>query len=153
MRKTLLLFFIFAFSLSAMSEDKVLQIWLANGQVVNINLNEEPVTRYADGNLVITTTKTTITYPLENVVKYTYVSGEDITSVEGISTKISQDSETITFTGLAKGTEITVYSSAGVMMRKMNSNGADKTVVSVSDLPQGVYLVKANSITYKITKR
>ena len=49
-----------------------LQVWQADGKVVTYALDEEPVTTYADGNLVIKTSKTTITYPLEDVRKFTY---------------------------------------------------------------------------------
>lgn len=153
MRKLLSLLILFAFTLSAMADDMILQIWLSDGNVVNIDLNEQPVTRYVDGNLIITTTKTTISYPLEKVAKYTYVSAEGIASINVMRSIISKDGESLTFSGLKQGTEIAVYSSSGQMMRKTKSGPHAKTIVSVSDLPTGVYLVKVDAITYKITKR
>ena len=153
MKKLLSLIILFVFALSAMADDMILQIWQSDGKVVNIDLNEQPVTRYADGNLIISTTKTTIAYPLEKVAKYTYISAEGIQSLEGMRSKFSQDGETITFSGLKQGTEIAVYASSGQMMRKTKAGTQSKTTVSVSDLPPGVYLVKVNSVTYKITKR
>ena len=65
----------------------------------------------------------------------------------------SQDGETLIFTGLEQGTEIAVYASSGQMMHRTKASLLAKTTVSVSDLPRGVYLVKVNSFTYKITKR
>ena len=53
----------------AKADDQVLQIWQSDGNVMTIKLSEEPKTSYADGNLVIKTTKTSITFPLEKVVK------------------------------------------------------------------------------------
>ena len=153
MKKQFSLIILFVFALSVMADDMLLQIWQSDGKVVNIDLNEQPVTTYSDGNLIITTTKTTITYPLEKVVKYTYVSAEGIESIDAMNTKFSQDGETLTFSGLSQGTEIAVYASSGQMMRKTNAGPQAKTTVSVSDLPPGVYLVKVNSVTYKITKR
>ena len=153
MKKLLSFIVLFTFALSSMAEDLILQIWQSDGKVVNIDLNEQPVTRYADGNLIITTTKTTISYPLEKVAKYTYVSAEGIQSLESMRSKFSQDGETITFSGLKQGTEIAVYASSGQMLRKTKAGPHAKTTVSVSDLPLGVYLVKVNSVTYKITKR
>ena len=153
MKKLLSLLILFVFAHSVMADDMILQIWQSDGNVVNIDLNEQPVTRYADGNLIITTTKTTISYPLEKVAKYTYVSAEGIESINGMRSKFSQDGETLTFSGLTQGTEISVYASSGQMMRKTKAGPNAKTTVSVSDLPSGVYLVKVNSVTYKITKR
>ncbi len=81
MKKVFLLLSLFVLALPAISDDMILQIWQSDGNVVSINLNEQPVTTYSEGNLTITTTKTIITYPLEKVVKYTYVSAEGIDSL------------------------------------------------------------------------
>ena len=137
----------------AKADDIVLQVWQTDGQVMSINLTDEPKTTYVDGNFVITTTRTTITYPLEEVKKYTYMSTNGITQPEGLAARFSQDGESITFTGLERDTEISVYSASGQIVRKVKADGQDKTTVSVSDLPTGVYVVKVNAITYKITKR
>ena len=153
MKKLITLLILFVFALSMMADDMLLQIWQSDGNVVTIDLNEQPVTRYADGNLIITTTKTTITYPLEKVVKFTYISADGISSIEGMRSKFSQDGETLFFSGLTQGTEIALYSSSGLIMRKVKTGPLAETTVSVSDLPPGVYLVKVNSFTYKITKR
>ena len=56
------------------TEGMVLQVLLSDGQVVSIDLNEEPRTTYRDGNLVITSTKNTMTYPLEQVKRFTYTN-------------------------------------------------------------------------------
>ena len=153
MKKLLSLIILFVFAHSVMADDMLLQIWQSDGNVVNIDLSEEPVTRYADGNLIITTTKTTISYPLEKVAKYTYISADGIESVNGMRSKFSQDGETLIFSGLKQGTEIAVYATSGKILRKTKSGSHAKTTVSVSSLPPGVYMVKVNSITYKITKR
>lgn len=153
MKKLLTLLFFFAFSRSMMADGMFLQIWQSDGKIVNIDLDEQPVTTYSDGNLVITTTKAVISYPLEKVAKYTYFSADGISNLESMRTKFSQDGETLIFTGLEQGTEIAVYASSGQMMHRTKASLQAKTTVSVSDLPPGVYLVKVNSITYKITKR
>lgn len=136
-----------------MADDMILQIWQSDGKVVNIDLDEQPVTTYSEGNLIITTKNTVITYPLEKVAKYTYVTADGISNLESMRTKFSRDGETLIFAGLEQGTEIALYASSGQMMHRTKVGPQAKTIVSVSDLPPGVYLVKVNSITYKITKR
>ena len=153
MRKILLLLVSALCCILAKADNMLLQIWLSDGQVMSINLNEEPTTTYVDGNLVITTTKATVTFPLETVNKFTYyMPTNGIDTTEGLGTKLSQDGESLTFYGLNKNTEITVYSPAGVTVRKVKSGSEKSTTVTVSDLPSGAYIVKVNSITYKITK-
>ena len=65
MKKLLLLLTVLFVAIVAKADDMVLQVLLSDGQVVSINLNEEPRTTYQDGNLVITSTSNTVTYPLE----------------------------------------------------------------------------------------
>lgn len=143
-------------SVTSKASNKVLQIWQADGQIVTISLNEEPVTTYSEGNLIITTTNTTITYPLENVQRYTYAENTPISEgdglPDGIKSIFSNDGETLTFKGLKSNADINIYSPSGQLIRTVKANG-DKVAVSLSQLPTGVYLVKANGVTYKISKR
>ena len=138
----------------AKADDIALHVLLSDGQVVAINLNEEPLTTYKDGNLVITTTKNTVTYPLEKVKRYTYASASSgITSPKGVEATFSADGETLTFKGLKTGTSIMLYNVAGQLLRKVAPTTEGHAAVSVSKLPTGVYVVKMNDATYKITKR
>lgn len=143
-------------SVTSKASNKVLQIWQADGQIVTISLNEEPVTTYSEGNLIITTTNTTITYPLEEVQRYTYAEDTPISEGDGVPDGIksifSNDGETLTFKGLKSTSDICIYSASGQLIRTFKANG-DKIAVSLSQLPTGVYLVKANGVTYKISKR
>ena len=154
MKKTLLLFLMIVFAFMAKADDRVLQVWQADGLIINFNLNEEPKTTYVDGNLVITTTKTTITYPLEKVKKYTYAAtATGISTAQAMNATISKNGETLTFTGLANGTEIMLYNATGLLLRSIDSGEKSKITISVSDLPIGVYFVKVNGVTYKMMKR
>ena len=146
-----------ACQMPALAGGRALQVWQTDGQKVTISLNEEPRTTYSEGNLIITTTKTTITYPLEQVWKYTYIL-EDPTSEgdglpDGIKSILSDDGETLTFKGLKPNTEVLLYSASGQLMRKFKPTNSNPVAVSVSQLPIGVYIVKANGVTYKISKR
>lgn len=153
MKRILLLTLIFV-STIAKADEKMLQVWQTDGQIVNISLKEEPVTTYSDGNLVIKTTKTTISYPLEKVKKYTYTTVADgITTPQTMKAAFSKDGETLTFTDVRPNTKILLYNVAGQLLRRINSDKTGKVIVSVSGFPTGVYVVKANGGTYKITKR
>ena len=72
MKKPILFLLLATFSMAVHAIEAKLQVWQADGRVVTFSLDEEPVTTYADGNLIIKTSKETITYPLENVKKFTY---------------------------------------------------------------------------------
>lgn len=154
--KRLKLFFLIAAvtALMASADDWVLQVWQTDGQVLKIKLEDEPTTSYVDGQLVITTLTNTVSFPLENVRRYTYAeypSGLDMQKVANIT--FSNDGETITFTGLKPNTEVALYNVAGQMLRRVVADGSSRVSMTVSDLIMGVYIVKADNVTYKITKR
>jgi len=131
-----------------------LKIWQSDGQVMTISLDDEPKTSYSDGNLIIKTNKTTVTFPLEKVLKYTYVTDPTgISSPQTVSSKLSSDGQTLTFTGLRANTQIALFNMAGQLLRTINSGDQSKTVVSLSNLPVGVYVVKVNGVTFKMMKR
>ena len=146
-----------ACQMPASAGGRALQVWQTDGQKVTISLNEEPRTTYSEGNLIITTTKTTITYPLEQVRKYTYILDEPTSEgdgvPDGIKSILSDDGETLIFKGLKPNTEVLLYSASGQLMRKFKPTNSNPVAVSVSQLPTGVYIVKANGVTYKISKR
>ena len=153
MRKILFLF-VLAVTLAAQANDRVLKVWQADGQVLTISLADEPRTTYSDGNLIITSAKTSVTLPLERVLRYTYESAANgVDEVKAVRAAFSKDGETLTLTGLKPGTAIYLYNVAGQLLRTINSGDQPKVVVSVSNFPAGVYVVKANDVTYKITKR
>ena len=119
-----------------------------------VPLDEQPVTKYVDGNLVITTTLTSITYPLEQVRKYTYTSQTDgFVSLKTIGVTFSADGEALTFNNLKPQTDIAVYNATGQLLLKQASSESGSATISCSHMPVGVYVVKVNGATYKISKR
>lgn len=72
MKRIFLNLIVTVLTLSVHAEEAKLLVWQADGQVVTFDLDEEPVTTYSNGSLVITTSSITVTYTLEQVRKYTY---------------------------------------------------------------------------------
>lgn len=55
--------------------------------------------------------------------------------------------------GLAKGERISVISVAGLLVKKQKAGSDGKATVKLSDLPNGIYMIKAgNRQTIKIQK-
>ena len=131
-----------------------LVIWQKDGSKVSYNLDEQPKTTFTTEDLVITTATSTISYPLAKIQRYTYegaqLSVRDVKS-QGIS--ISHDGDLIIVKGLASGKNVTVYSMDGVQLLSKLSDGTEQLTLSLSSLPLGAYVIKADEITYKFLKR
>lgn len=79
----------------AIAEDanSKLVVWKSDGSKIVYSLNEQPKTTFSSEGVVITTSTLSITYPLPQIVKYTYegiASGiESVTNGGGVL--VSQD--------------------------------------------------------------
>ena len=155
--RTLLLMLLLIATLSSLADSQRLVVWQKSGQKVYFDLNEEPETTFEDGNLVIRSSRTTVSYPLTNVLRYTYEGGT-ITDVGDVKmrpgeVRFLQNAEQMAFDGLQDGTILEVYTLDGVKIKTVKAQGGQRTVVSLADQAAGTYIVKAGEATYKFMKR
>ncbi len=139
MKKLYLILFLLCCCCSIMA-DQVLQIVKADGQTHTINLNQEPVTSYKDGNLVITTINATV-----------YISGsDDIQNLKGDKFEISRDGKFLTLSGLKNDTDVYLFSINGMLMERIHVTASTSISIKLESYPLGVYMIKVDGATYKI---
>lgn len=136
----------------AWAEGDALNLTMKDGTIHSFLLSEEPTVTMADDYLVITLSdNSTASYDLYEVSKYTFGSSTGISKV--LSTKdISLSGDNIIFQGVTNG-KVTVSSLSGARVDAGVSESAGSTVVSLSSLPAGVYVVKVNNAVIKISKK
>ena len=144
-------------TLSSLADSQRLVVWQKSGQKVYFDLTEEPETTFEDGNLVIRSSRTTVSYPLTSVLRYTYEGGT-ITDVGDVKmrpgeVRFLQNAEQMAFDGLQDGTILEVYTLDGVKIKTVKAQGGQRTVGSRADQAAGTYIVKAGEATYKFMKR
>ena len=83
MRKILLSFMLALAALAAQAQARLV-VWEKGGGKVVYQLAEQPTTTFEQGKLVLRTNTATVSYHLENVLRYTY-EGVDNSLVDGIS--------------------------------------------------------------------
>ena len=131
-------------------------VWMKNGDKVYFNLVEEPETTFENGLLIIKTTRSTVSYQLENVLRYTYDG--DITDVVGPKLRpneirFMQGKDQMAFDGLADGTQLEIYSLDGMKLGTIQAKGGERATVSFSNRPAGTYIVKVGEASYKFLKK
>ena len=132
-----------------------LVVWQKSGEKVFFDLNEMPETTFEDGKLVITTTKSTAYYQLENIVRYTYegVTATDIAlQTNERAVQVSRDGNAVTFRNLNEGATIAVYTANGLLLEQRKAESGKPITLSVEDRPSGVYLIKTEAETIKLMK-
>ena len=131
-----------------------LVIWQKDGSKVNYDLNEQPKTTFTKEDLVITTAAATISYPLSKIQRYTYEGGTlSVRDIKADGISIMHDGDLIIVKGLTSGKAVTVYRVDGTQLLLQRSDGSDRMTISLSSFSAGVYIIKADEITYKFLKR
>lgn len=140
----------------AQEEPAQLVVWLRNGQKVYHDLADKPETRFNVGYLMLSTDKVSVTYPLTDVLRYTYEGNIPVVSVPDIKPgemRFQQGADEMRFDGLAAGTVMEVYSSDGKLLRTQKAVQGQTAVVSLKGQPAGLYIVKIGDASYKFMKR
>ena len=150
--KILLLLLTIFFSQAAMGDNEYLVVWQKSGNKVYYDLSENPVTTYSDGYLKITTSSMSVSYPLEDVLRYTYITNSTGIMQPEASVKVKQGRNSITFFNLKQDTKVNVYGTDGKLAKTVIVNSTE-TTVNLSELPLGVYVISANGATYKLARQ
>lgn len=133
---------------------QILVVWQKGGSKVYFNLDEQPKTTFTTNELVITTSTATYNYPLANISRYTYEGGAlSVSNTKTQTISITQNIDDVIVTGLPVGKTASVYGVDGKLIIQKRSDGTNRLILSLSDIPAGVYAIKAEEVTYKFTKR
>ena len=133
-----------------------LVVLLKNGQKDYYDLSDTPVTTFNNGQLVITTASTEVSYPLADVQRYEYegVSNDiaELAPEKGTDVHVFRDGNTLTLTHVQEGATVSLYGSDGQLLETITGKGKP-VLISVDSRPDGVYLVKTSNQTFKLIKQ
>lgn len=124
-----------------------------DGKVANFAFSEKPIVTYADNQLVITTTKTSVQYPLYLLQKIDFALSE-ATAVEQVKpdAKFRFTDGTLYISGGTPGSQVYIYNMSGMTEGQYRIDDAGNAVISLQSLSKGLYIVKTCRFTFKFTK-
>ena len=129
---------------------KSLVLTLNNGKLVYYLLGGEsnPMLRFVDGNIVVDTDK----YEFSNVKNFYISSTDDPSGIEHtVGESIRYDHNVIIVH--SDQSAIGVYACDGRRMDVSLQQANDKTLIDLSPLPQGIYIVTIGETSLKICKK
>lgn len=134
-----------------------LNVHMMDGQVVTFLLDQEPVTKFEPGQLILQTSgDAPIIYLLENVRKYTYEGlpeGIDAPVVAPGTILIRQNNEMMLIDGLPDKANIAVYNVDGKLLFTQQATGGQSTSIVMSAYPAGNYIINAGGASFKFVKQ
>jgi DNA-binding beta-propeller fold protein YncE len=110
---------------------------------------------FAGDNLRVVSRKVDVIYKLSDILRFTY----ETRSVTGVNERRSEPAQLeykddqLVISGIKAGASVGVYSLDGKLVKQLTAHRTGTYRLSLASLPQGVYIVKADNITYKIMKR
>ena len=118
-------------------------------------LAERPQVRFEGANLRVVSAKADVTYRLSDILRFTYEkrSVTGVSELQAEPAAVDYEDGELVIRGLKAGAAVGVYSLDGKLVRQLTARHAGTYRLSLAALPQGVYIVKADNITYKIMKR
>ena len=152
----LLLFMLLALPIGMLADSQnTLVVKLKNGAETAFFLKDQPNVTFEGTNLKVVSQKETVTFALSDVLRFTYVkkdpSGIDEMAVD--PTEVSYEGGVLVISQLKQGASVDIYSLDGKLVRQLKAYRSGTYRLSLSELPTGLYLVKADNITYKIMKQ
>ena len=134
-----------------------LNVHMMNGQVVTFLLDDEPVTTFEPGKLIIQTSgDAPIIYLIENVRKYTYEGipeGIDAPIVAPGTIMVRQGNDMVALDGLPDKANVSIYSADGKLLIIRQAVGGQTTMLPMTAFPAGNYIINAGGASFKFVKQ
>ena len=151
--KQLLIFFALLFPLLT-SAQNCLTIHQKDGKSFSYLFQEKPVIKYSDSDLVLTTTKVQVVFPIRSLAKFTFDDVDtSISTVEKLDASYKYSENVVWIKGTESQSVVLVYTIDGKMVETFITDENGDLVFSVDEFAEGVYIVRTESVTFKILKK
>lgn len=145
------------FSITAMWAQNAVAIHQVDGQVATFAFTEKPVVTYSGNDLVLTTTNTSVQYPIYMLKKIDFdVSFDDLTGIESVEKKADAQfrfqNGMISVVGGESGSQVFLYSMSGTKVGQYRLDGSGHIDIPVQHLSKGIYIIRTEHFTFKFRK-
>ncbi|MBO5866318.1 MAG: T9SS type A sorting domain-containing protein [Bacteroidaceae bacterium] len=154
--KKILLILAVIFSLPTFA-DHHLVIEINDSKQHSYSLSDKPVITFDNDRLFIKTDKIEIDYPISNIVKYYFIELDE-TGVEDIKNDVDNinfiytNPDFLCVEGINGDADINIYDISGRVCA-VNSTKSDNCMkIELNTLKKGVYIIKVNNHSFKITR-
>lgn len=131
-----------------------LVVWAKDQSKVAYALDDEPKITFTETELVIESKTFKVSYPLEDMDRFTYESqSSGIKDLQTEKETFQIEGESLIFPSLKANSSVALYSLNGTLILKKTIKEAGEYSFPLSNLMTGVYMVSVNGITYKVMKR
>lgn len=129
-----------------------LVLWHADGTTTDVALYLMPKVEFLNDKVLITSSVLDMEYPKENILRFSYKgSGTSISSPRN-EADYSQEGDRLVFHGITSTDKVAIYTTNGIRVSARLIATGDGVTLSLSSIPQGVYVLSVNGKTSKFTR-
>ena len=154
MKKILTLFVLFLMTIPSLKaqNNATLVLWHADGTTTDVALYLMPRVEFKNDKVIITSTILDMEYPKSDILRFSYKgNGTDIKTPKS-EADYSQEGDRLVFHGVSSTDRVAVYTSNGIRVPVHLSATNDGVTLSLTSIPQGVYILSVNGRTSKFTR-
>ena len=129
-----------------------------DGTMARFAFTEKPVVTYSAGELVMTTNKTSVQYPI-NLLRKIYFDVDDTASgVEEVKDFQPKDVQfsfrdgDLVVSGGKAGAVVNIYRLNGALVGQFRLDGNGSVTIPTGSLSKGLYIVKTKQVSFKFRK-
>ena len=160
MRKILLTMALMLVAYVTMWAQDAVVIYQKNGKVARFKFTEQPVVSYSATDLVMTTTKKSVHFPINMLQKLVFedeaLNAMDIKEVKGqnveSAVQFSFNGETLSITGGEPQLQVYLFNVKGMKVGQYRLDGNGCVEIPTHSLGKDLYLVKTKSFSFKFLK-
>lgn len=117
-------------------------------------LDERPAITFNEQSLLIKSHSMEISYPLADVVKYTFINQPTMSNITSISAgyKVAYIEGNIVLENVLNDQTIQLYTVKGELLKSYPIHKGESTTISLNEYSDGVYLLQIGNVTYKMKK-
>jgi hypothetical protein len=162
MRKILLFMMVLMLPVVASADDvsqqnqNTIVIHQKDGKVATFKFSEKPVVTYVGNELVLTTTETTVQYPIYLLQKMAFdIDWNDPTAVEAVKKSEARfhfREGALCISGGTPGSTVSIYNLKGMKTAQYRLDGDGHATIPLQDMHKDVHVVKTDCFTFKFKK-
>ena len=153
-RKTILfaITLLMACAASQRAAAQTLVLHHADGTTTDVELYTQPRVQFQGDRVLITSPVLDMDYPKDDILRFTYKGGSLGLSTPKAEADYSREDGRLVFHNVKATDEVAVYKTNGIRVPVRLSRTGTDAVLSLSEIPSGVYLLSVNGRTSKFTK-
>ena len=124
-----------------------------DGQKETYEINELPQIHFSDNELIVTTQQLEVKYTRSQIRKYYFNMTPTSVGNAKIYATFERKEDNITIRNIKPNSIAYIYNTGGILVEQKRVKKNAEVTFSLKGLPLGIYVIKTENKTYKITKQ